>query len=330
MRPVSADEAAAREAARFGDFARAGDLCLKSGDLRRAKQMFRRGKAWARVAALEQREGNERTAAELYEKGGDAFAWEASRAWVAAGEPERARVLTETAVSVARAGGRWDRLAEIAEAMGDQGTLAEACRRLAEGQPTGPVRAALWKRTAEAARAAGRPLEAAEAYRFGQDFAMAGEMYLEGSRPLEAVREFERSGALQRAAVAAAAAGDDRAAQELAARDAEGRGDFLAAAEAWRKAGQVLRAAALFERLGDFSRAAEAWTEADRAERAAPLWERAGDPARAAAAWETAGQPDKAASLWAQLQQFDRAAALYRTAGKLHLAASALQSAGKY
>ncbi len=329
-RAVSADEVAARDAWRLGDFVRAGDLCLKAGNVRKAKQMFTKGKAWARLAALEERDGDEKSAAELYEKAGDAFSWEASRAWEAAGEPEQARALAEKAVAVARAGGRWDRLAEIAESTGDQGTLAEACRRLAEAPPTGPVRAALWKRTAEAARAAGRPLEAAEAYRFAQDFAMAGEMYLEGARPLEAVREFERSGALQRAAVAAAKAGDERTAQELNARGAESRGDLSGAADAWRKAGQVLRSAALFERLGEYSRAAEAWTEADRTEKAAPLWEKAGDPARAAAAWEAAGQPERAASLWAQLQQYERAAALYRTAGKLHLSAAALQSSGKF
>lgn len=327
-RPLAADVVAAREAARFGEFARAGDLLLKAGDVSGAKQMFRKGKSWARLAALEQRDGNEREAAVLYEKGGDGFAWEASRAWEAAGDPERARALVDAAMAAARAGARWDRLAEIAETTGDSATLAEACRRLAEAQPAGPVRAALWKRTAEAARAAGRPIEAAEAFRQAQDFERAGEMYLEGSRPIEAVRAFERSGALDRAAVAAASAGDTHAAQELAARDAEARGDLASAAEAWRKAGQVLRAAALFERLGEYAHAAEAWSEADRAERAAPLWEKSGDVARAAAAWEASGHAEKAASLYSRLDQFDKAATLFKTAGKLQLAAEALRSGG--
>ena len=330
MRPSSPDVVAAHDAARFGEFVRAGDLYLKAGDVSGAKQMFRKGKAWARLAALEQREGDERAAAELYEKGGDAFAWEASRAWEAAGDSARARSLIDAAIAAARAGARWDRLAEIAEATGDHATLAEACRRLAEAQPAGPVKAALWKRTAEAARAAGRPLEAAEAFRQAQEFEKAGEMYLEGSRPVEAVRAFERSGALDRAAVAASAAGDPRAAHELAARDAEARGDLSGAADAWRKAGQVLRAAALFERLGEHAHAAEAWTEAGRAERAAPLWERSGDLARAADAWEAAGQAEKAASLHTRLGQFDKATALYRAAGKLPLAAEALRAGGRH
>ena len=330
LKPASPDAVAARDAARLGDFVRAGDLSLKAGDISRAKQMFKKAKAWGRMAQLEQRAGNEKAAAELYEKGGDAFAWEAACSWEAAGEPSRARRLVDVAVAAARTGGRWDRLAEIAEKIGDSGTLAEACRRLAEAQPPGPVRAALWKRTAEAARAAGRPVEAAEAFRQAQNFEMAGEMYLEASRPVEAVREFERSGALNRASVAAAAAGDTRAAQELAARDAEGRGDLPAAAEAWRKAGQILRAAALFERLGDLTRAAEAWAEAGRSERAAPLWERSGDVVRAAGAWEVAGQSEKAASLYAKLQEFERATALYKSAGKLPLAAEALRSAGRH
>ena len=175
--------------------------------------MFRRAKAWPRLAALAQRDGDPREAATLYERAGDAFAWEASRAWDAAGEADRARTLLESALAASRGAGRWDRVAEIAETVGDQTTLSEACRRLAEMETSGPVRAALWKRAAGAARAAGRPLEAAEAYRHAQDFSMAGEMFLEGARPIEAIREFERSGALDRAASAAAAAGDERRAR---------------------------------------------------------------------------------------------------------------------
>ncbi len=327
---LTPDLVAAREAARFGEFVRAGELYLKAGHVSTARQMFRKARAWARLGALAQRDGNEREAAELYERGGDAFAWEASRAWEAAGESERARALLETAMAVARAGARWDRLAEIAETAGDHGALAEACRRLAESQPAGPVRAALWKRTAEAARAAGRPIEAAEAYRQAEEFEKAGEMYLEGSRPVEALRAFERSGALDKAAVAAASAGDTRVAAELAARDAEARGDLSAAAEEWRKAGQVLRAAALFERLGEHARAAGAWGEAGRPDRAAPLWERAGNIEHAAAAWEAAGSAEKAASLYARLEQWDKATALYKAAGKLQLAAEALRAGGHH
>lgn len=329
VRPASSDLVAARDAAKSGDFTRAGDLYLKFGDVSHARQMFRKGAAWGRLAALAERDGNEREAAALYEKGGDAYAFEAARAWEAAGDPGRAKTLFDVAASAARAGARWDRLAEVAEATGDQATLAEACRRLAEGQPTGPVRATLWKRSAEAWRAAGRPAEAAEAYRQAQEFEKAGEMYLEASRPVEAVKAFERSGALSRAAAAAAAAGDSRAAQELAAREAESRGDHEAAAEAWRKAGQVPRAASLYERAGDFSKAAGAWQEGGRADRAAPLWEKAGEMSRAAAAWEAAGKPDKAAALFAVLGNFDKATALYKAAGRLPLAADALRAAGR-
>jgi tetratricopeptide (TPR) repeat protein len=329
VRPRSLEVVAARDAAHSGEFIRAGDLYLKSGDVSRARQMFRKGAAWGRLATLAQRDGNEREAAALYEKGGDAYAFEAARSWEAAGEPGRAKPLFDVAASVARAGARWDRLAEVAEATGDQLTLAEACRRLAEGQPVGPVRAALWRRSAEAWRTAGRPVEAAEAFRQAQEFEKAGEMYLEASRPIEAVKAFERSGSLSRAAVAAAAAGDSRVAQELAAREAESRGDPVAAAEAWRKAGQILRAASLYERAGEYPKAAEAWQEAGRADKAASLWEKAGETSRAAAAWEAAGKPESAAGLWAKLGNFEKATTLYKAAGRLPLAADALRAAGR-
>ncbi len=329
VRPASPDRVAARDAAHAGDYIRAGDLYLKSGDVPRARQMFRKGAAWGRLAVLAERDGKEKDAAALYEKGGDAYAFEAARAWEAAGEAARAKALFEVATSAARAGARWDRLAEVAEATGDQVVLAEACRRLAEGQPTGPVRATLWRRSAEASRAAGRPVEAAEAFRQAQEFEKAGEMYLEASRPVDAVKAFERSGALSRAAAAAAAAGDSRAAQELAAREAESRGDAMAAAEAWWKAGQAHRAATLYERAGALPKAAEAWQEAGRADRAASLWEKAGEDSRAAAAWEAAGKPESAAGLWAKLGNFEKATALYKAAGRLPLAADALRGAGR-
>jgi eukaryotic-like serine/threonine-protein kinase len=329
-KPLAPDVAAAKDAARFADYVRAGELFLKAGDVKKARQMFRRGRAWPRLAALAQRDGNPREAAGLYEKAGEAFAWEASRAWDAAGDAERARTLLESALTASRGAGRWDRVAEIAETVGDQATLSEACRRLAEMEASGPVRAALWKRAADAARTAGRPLEAAEAYRHAQDFSMAGEMYLEGARPVEAIREFERSGSLDRAAAAAAAAGDDKAAHELVAREAEKRGDVAAAAGAWRKAGQVMRAAALFEKVGENASAAAAWKESGRLERAAPLFERAGDLASAAATWEAAGQPEKAASLYLGLRDYERAAELFRLAGKLPFCAAALQAAGRH
>ncbi len=104
----------------------------------------------------------------------------------------------------------------------------------------------------------------------------------------------------------------------------------MAAAEAWHKAGQVLRAATLWERSGDLPKAAEAWQEAGRADRAAALWEKAGETTRAAAAWEAAGKADVAAALWARLGNFEKATALYKAAGRLPLAADALREAGRH
>jgi tetratricopeptide (TPR) repeat protein len=329
-KPVPPDVAAARLMAKSGEWVRSGELYLKVGDQKAAKGAFRKGKAWAKLAALEMREGDPRRAAELYERAGDAFKWEASRAWDAGGEKQAAEEARQAALATARATSRWDRVAEIAEAIGDHAALAEACRRLAESEPPGPVKSALWKRAADAFRTAGKPVEAAEAYRAAQEFLLAGELFLEGQRPVEAVREFEKSGALSRAAVAAAAAGDEKAAHELFARDAEARGDLAAAASAWRKAGQALRAAGLYEKVGDFANAGVTWEEAGRLDRAAPLFQRAGDLLGAAEAYEAGGEWEHAAALYAELKQYEKAAALFRTAGKLPAAAAALQAGGRF
>ncbi|HMA28900.1 MAG TPA: hypothetical protein VKS23_03485, partial [Thermoanaerobaculia bacterium] len=174
------------------DWVHAGEAYLKAGDSRRARRMFKKAKAWPRLAALELRDGKARQAARLYEQAGDGYVWEASRAWEAAGETALAEELGKKALHLARAASRWDRLAEIAEALGDHAALGEGCRRLAEGTPQGPVRSALWKRAADAYRNAGKPGDAAEAYRNAQEFLLAAELFVESGRPVEAVQSFER------------------------------------------------------------------------------------------------------------------------------------------
>jgi tetratricopeptide (TPR) repeat protein len=312
------------------DWVRAGDAFLKAGDSRRARRMFKKGRAWSRLAALEQRDGNPRGAARLYEEAGEAYAWEASRAWDAAGEAAAAAEFGKRALLMARAASRWDRLAEIAEVLGDHDALADACRHLAEATPPGPVRAALWRRAADAHRNAGRPGKAAEAYRNAQEHMLAGELFVESGRPTEAIQAFERSGALTKAALAAARAGDEKGAQELLARDAEGRGDLVGAADAWQRAGQATRAAGLFEKAGEYERAAATWKEAGRHEKAAPLYQRGGNREAAAEAFAASGQVEKAAAIYSELKDYDKAATLLRGAGRLPAAAAALQAGGKF
>jgi tetratricopeptide (TPR) repeat protein len=328
--PAHPEVSSAREFHAAKDWARAGDSYLKAGDNKRARRMFRKARAWPRLAALEQRDGNAREAARLYQESGDAYAWEASRAWEAAGEAAAAEELGRKALLQARAASRWDRLAEIAEALGDHGALGDACRRLAETTPQGPVKSALWKRAADAYRNAGRPGDAAEAYRNAQEHLLAGELFVESGRPTEAIQSFERSGALTKAALTAARAGDEKGAQELLAREAERRGDLVSAADSWGRAGQALRAAGLFEKAGDFARAADAWKEAGRPEKAALLYERGGNRIAAAEAFAASGQAEQAAALYSELKDYDRAAALFRSAGRLPAAAAALEAGGKF
>ncbi len=328
--PAPPEVSAARGFRAAKDWATAGDAYLKAGDTRHARRMFRKARAWPRLAALEQRDGNAREAARLYQESGDAWAWEASRAWEAAGEAAVAEELGKKALLLARAASRWDRLAEIAEALGDHGALGDACRHLAESTPQGPVKSALWKRAADAYRNAGRTGDAAEAYRNAQEHMLAGELFVESGRPTEAIQAFERSGALTKAALAAARAGDEKGAQELLAREAERRGDLVSAADSWRRAGQALRAAGLFEKAGDFARAADAWKEAGRPEKAALLYQRGGNRTAAAEAFAAAGQVEKAAALYSELKDYDRAATLFRGAGRLPAAAAALEAGGRF
>jgi eukaryotic-like serine/threonine-protein kinase len=329
-KPSHPDALLARGYRTAKDWTRAGDAYLKAGDVRRARRMFRKGRAFSRLAALELRDGDPAEAARLYQDAGDAYLWEASRAWQAAGKTSAAAETGLKALQLARAGMRWDRLAEIAESLGDHGALADACRRLAEMTQSGPVRSALWKRAGEAYRTAGRPGEAAEAFRAAQEYLIAGELFVESGRQTEAVQSFEKSGALTKAALAAARAGDEKSAQELLGREAEARGDFVSAADAWRRAGQPLRAAGLFEKAGDFVKAGDAWKDAGRPERAAALYQKGGATLAAAEAFESNAQHEKAATLYMEIKEYDKAAALFRAAGRLPAAAAALQAGHQY
>ncbi len=328
--PVDADLSLAREAFRSGDFTRAGEAYLKLGDVGKAKKAFTKAKAPARVAALELREGNGKAAAELYEEAGAAFSWEASRAWLSAGDLARAGRCQAAAIAEARGSARWDRLLEIAEALTDYAGIEEASRRLAEAKPPGPARTGLFRRAAEAARALSRWESAGESYRAAGDTGLAAESFVKAGRFAEAAKEFERAGDLAGAAEALQKAGNEKAADEFRARDAEGKGDLLSAAEAWSRLGLHDRAASLFERKGLVSRAAEAWRAAGRPERAAPLFLKAGDNPSAAALFEAAGQAEKAAGLYRDLGDPLKAAELFRTAGKVADVARMLDLAGRF
>lgn len=329
-RPVSTDIASAREAERGRDFVKAAEHYLRAGDVKQAKKAFRKANAHARLAALELREGKARLAAETYEKAGPAFFWEASRAWEAAGDRAKAAELAKAALVEARTTMRWDRLAEVAEAMEEPAMLAEASRRLAEVKPAGPGRTSLWRRSGDAAKAAGLTLEGAEAYRAAGDFIQAAELYLAAGRPLDAAQDFERGGDLTRAAQAAAQGGKGQTSNELQARDAEARGDVGSAAEAWRLAGNLERSAGLFERKGAWDRAAAVWREAGKPDRAAPLYQKAGDLPNAAWAYEDAGESEKAAVLYRDLGRLDKAVALFRAAGRWVDAAAATEALGQF
>lgn len=329
-RPKSPDLLSAREVYRLRDYVRAGDLFLKVGDVEQAKRAFRKGRLPARVAALEMRQGNARVAAELWAQAGDTFAWEAAKAWEAAGEAGKADAARALALAEARQSARWDRLAEVAEASGDTEALADASRRIAEGATFGGGKNALWKRAGETARAVGRMLEAAEAFRLAGEPLLAGPLYLAAGRPLEAARELERGGDLPGAADAFAKAGQEKTAAELIARDLEGRADWAGAADAWAKAEQWEKAGQLFERTGQTVEAARAFRDVGKIDRSAALFLKAGYLPEAAAAYEALGRAEAAANIYRELKDWERAITLYRAAGKFAEAAHVLQEMGRF
>ena len=78
--------------------------------------------------------------------------------------------------------------------------------------------------------------------------------------------------------------------------------DYEAAAEAFQRCDQPMRAAENWERSGDLARAADCYTALRAPERAAALYERAGNMLPAAMRWQEAGQPQRALKVFFQVR----------------------------
>ena len=267
----------------------------EAGEHERAAEMYERGGYFLKAAAAFEKAKNHLRDGETYEKSGRNG--KAAGAYHLAGEPLRAATMFEhhvldlTAKDVYRSPAKEAELLQAAKGaahfFAKAGELARAVSVL--------TKASLYVEAAELAEKLGELDRAAELYQEGRDYRRAAAL-------------LERLGNSEEAAKLEAEVCLDES-NEVGAAEAYLRaGDLLRAAELFESAGEHLRAADGFEKLQAYQRAADAAMRAGDERRAAPLLERAGQTLRAAEIYRGTGEAEKAAELFAAGGNFLEAA----------------------
>jgi tetratricopeptide (TPR) repeat protein len=287
-----------------GDHEAAGDLLSSHGADREAVRYYERAGAYwkageaalrskqpPRAAALFERSGGFSRAAECYEQSGDldsalrVWAFESDRLEQAGELPEARKVDAHRAQLLAR--------------IGRPGEAAQLCERLRR-----PALAAeMWVRAGKLEQAIEQFLEAGDARR--------------ASALLDRVPAIDPA---EKARVFTAAARHREAAEiylELerlgdAAEALEAAGDWLRAADLWRRNGEPAPAAELYFRAGAFAAAAECFCEIEVLEKAGEAYARAGQPARAASCYLSVGRALDAGQMFLAAEDQESAASALR------------------
>jgi tetratricopeptide (TPR) repeat protein len=310
-----------------GDFERAGDTMMRAGFADDAAELYARGGVFQKAARAFQQTGNDAQAIHFFKQAGETE--QVARHYVKLGEHRSAAaeyVLAE----------KFDLAGEQYEKAGDFKRAAENFER-----GGAPMRAAkLYDNAGEFSRAA--RLYAAHFKQIydksGGDLQKvgkargaakrAGDLWKEAGEIEKASQIYQKGGFLAEAASCLRTSGDyTRAAQMLrdaqqpllAAKMLEEAGDELEAAkvraEAAFEAGDLLEAARMYRAAGNIERAAELFEESEEWEPAAMLYEQIGNFTRASTFFERAGKRAHAAVSAEKARDFARAVELYRQVG---------------
>jgi len=220
----------------------------------------------------------------------------------------------------------------VAEALKDGNYLKAGRTALDQGD---------WQSAAKHFLKADRPLDAARAYRKGEQWSRAAEMFEELHDYVSAAQCFQKVGNDNARLRVLAAAEDWASCAELA----EKTGNLTGAAEfalklgwhdhaiaALTRAGELTRAtevnAEKHEKLGDWKEAASLWMKAESWERALAAATQCKDEATAAKALVQLGNLELAADKFSSVNAFAEAAQLYEQLGQYRKAAMQYQRAG--
>lgn len=332
----------AKKAAKSGQFAQAAELFEQAGEVdeavrnylaartpERAASLLAKRERFGDAAGIYERLGRLDRAAELFERGRDfgraaAAYGRAGKAYRQARAMTRAQQWDNARVTYERMG-LYRRAAEAAESGGSPGAAAELYRRAwhAELERHGqdPAAAQAWATRRLAKKAgllfakAGKVDEGVGVLEKAELFDEIADVFRQAGDPQRAADYLARSGRFQEAARTLEDSGDLAGAERMRGEVCLQKGQVLEAVTHFEKAGDLVRAAELYEQLNDTSNAGRLFEAAGAFERAAGVFERTGDPERGAAAYEKA-------------ENWLEAARLYNEAGNVQKATEMLERAG--
>lgn len=314
----------AKLAEKEGNFIKAGDLYSALGKVRKALEVYQKGKAYDKAGELLIREGKFQDAIALWESCGNYNL--AGTHLAKQGQYERAATNYTKANNFPLAG-------EMYEKCGNHEKAGDSY-----------YKAGFYLKAASNYQKAGLALQAARAYekhfgeivvsrdaanpqrletkrdiarRAGQLYLKAGKkeeavkIFLKGDFKLEAAKILEELGETSRAAKLY----EEGGAHEDAARLLSGEDDIKAKslrAEALRSAGKLSDAAKLYEGIGDFQMAGEVYLEAGLKKEAAEAFLKAGYFADAGALLAELGDLRRAAQAYESARDYDSALKIFR------------------
>jgi serine/threonine protein kinase len=297
---------AAHLAEEMGDLASASLHYLKAGDLRAAADVELRLENRDKAAWLYSRAGHHARAAELFE---------ALDQWIPAAESLERAGAGDKAAFLYMKGGQPFHAVRLFEALIQGATGSGSAAFQSEAEKADVVR---WHRLCgELHMKLGKPLPAAPHFEAALLMDQAAQAWRKGGEAEKAAEILLR---LQRP-------DDAWAALKEAGKDLSGVSPAVQAAILTRQ-GKHREAAEVLERAGTLYLAAEAWKQAGDLLRAAQLLEKEGEIEHAADLYARAGHPAEAACLMEKGRDFTAAATLFQTAGRLEDAARMLLRAG--
>jgi outer membrane protein assembly factor BamB len=330
-----------------GDKISEAAVLLELDDLPAAAALYESVGLYVEAADVFTRAGLLNQAAHCHVQAGQIM--EAAELYLTLNEPATAAALyqqighSERAVDVLQNAGL---IQEAAQMLVADGRYAAAAQLLEQSQLIKEA-VALWQEQ-------GDWQAAAQVYERNQQWSLAAKLYEQNNELEQAAKLYQQDNQLSRAAELYIRLKAPRRATALyqqiqdaaeVARLAEQNEDWLTAANAYlvmrpiqpleaarcfHLAGQLIKAAQLYEKLGNLEQAISLWLQAGQPAQAVASLRQAGQLAEAAQLWEEQGQYEKAAELWLELDEVDESIRLYLLAGNNHKGLDLLESQGNW
>ena len=323
----------AKKAAASGDFSQAGDFYRLAGDWQRANEMYLEGSHFDLAARLAEEMGDLPSAALYHLKAGDLKA--SGEIEIRLDNRDKAAHLLSLAGEHARAAELLDSLDqfEAAAVQYDKGGFREKAALLYVKGGKNLAAAHLFEKLIESAGNDDQGGFRSEAERASllRYHRYCGELFMKAEQPKKAAPHFEAALLSEQAAEAWRRAGNVEKAADILLRLQKPDQAYRILKEAGKDVSSLAPAvqAELLARQGNHREAAEVFEKAGSHFRAAEAYKEAGDLLKAATLFEKEGESDQAADLYVRAGRHEDAARLFEAARDFKNAADLFRKAGK-